>query len=229
RNNDKTEVYPANAIFDNTITVAASSSTDAKASFSNYGKANVHVAAPGVSILSTIPKDGYMEMSGTSMATPLVAGLVALLKAQDPNLTGAQIRALIQTTGAKVAIETACNCRVDAFNAVDHLLSKKPWLVPAAGTFPAGTTVALSNVNMQGKIQYTSSNPDIMTVDEAGVVTMVKVGSGRISAVDEKGRQAGTLDFVVGKGAGSVEECPYSETVCRWTCRLFPSRPYCKK
>ncbi|MBX3040747.1 MAG: S8 family serine peptidase [Bdellovibrionaceae bacterium] len=229
RNNDKTEVYPANATFENTIAVAASTQTDAKASFSNYGKANVHVAAPGVGILSTIPKDGYMEMSGTSMATPLVAGLVALLKAQDPNLTGAQIRALIQTTGAKAAIETACACRVDAFNAVDHLLSKKPWMVPAAGTFDAGSTVALANMNLRGKVQYSSSNPEIMTVDDAGVVTMVKMGTGRILATDEAGQQVSTLDFIVGKGAGSVEECPYSESVCRWTCRLFPSRPYCKK
>ncbi len=67
---------------------------DSKASFSNYAATRVHIAAPGVNILSTY-KDSdtsYALMSGTSMATPVTAGAAALLFAAKPNATMAEVR-----------------------------------------------------------------------------------------------------------------------------------------
>lgn len=61
----------------NMVGVAASDSADKKASFTNYGALGVHVAAPGDGIISTVPGGGWQSMSGTSMATPLVAGVLA--------------------------------------------------------------------------------------------------------------------------------------------------------
>lgn len=93
---DKEKSYPASLTDGNLLVVAASTSTDALASFSNYGKSNVDVAAPGQGILSTDLGGRYKILSGTSMATPMVSGLAALLRAKNSNATYAQIRSAIR-------------------------------------------------------------------------------------------------------------------------------------
>jgi subtilisin family serine protease len=86
--------YPA--AHRNAIAVAATDATDKRAGFSTFGDF-VDIAAPGVSVLSTLMSGGYGGMSGTSMATPHVAGLAALIFSLNPQLTNAQVRELIET------------------------------------------------------------------------------------------------------------------------------------
>jgi len=76
--NDVTPFYPASYAVENVISVLATTSTDARASFSNYGANSVHLGAPGNGIISTV-RTGYGSASGTSMATPHVAGAAALV------------------------------------------------------------------------------------------------------------------------------------------------------
>ena len=76
----------------NVVSVAALDNGDLLASFSNFGKKSVHVAAPGKAIVSTWLKGSYREASGTSMATPHVAGLAALIIANEPDITMAELR-----------------------------------------------------------------------------------------------------------------------------------------
>jgi thermitase len=80
----------------NLVVVAASDSTGAMASFSNYGTNFVDVAAPGDNIISTIPGGGWMSMSGTSMATPIVSGSIA--RALSAKMTMQDAIARLKTT-----------------------------------------------------------------------------------------------------------------------------------
>ena len=71
------------------------------ANFSNYGKAQVDVFAPGVDIYSTVP-GGYKKESGTSMASPVVAGLAALLMSYYPNLTATDVKRIILESATRM-------------------------------------------------------------------------------------------------------------------------------
>jgi len=102
-NNDASPSYPASYTSEAIISVAATDRNDRLASFSNFGTTSVDVAAPGVGILSTTPNGSYASFSGTSMATPHVAGTVALLAAARPEATAAQIRAAILGSARPVA------------------------------------------------------------------------------------------------------------------------------
>ncbi len=75
------------------------------ASFSNYGKDRVDVFAPGVDILSTIPGNKFERDQGTSMASPVVAGLAALIMSYYPNLTAADVRRIILDSATRYATQ----------------------------------------------------------------------------------------------------------------------------
>jgi subtilisin family serine protease len=98
-NNDATPFYPAGYSLPNVISVAATTRTDSLASFSNFGRQTVDLGAPGEAILSTTPNNTYSFFSGTSMATPHVTGVAALLKAQDPSRDWRAIKNLILAGG----------------------------------------------------------------------------------------------------------------------------------
>lgn len=239
KSNDKTEVYPANAGFPNTISVAASGPNDEKPSWSNYGRRTVHLAAPGLDIMSTLPANKYGKLSGTSMATPLVSGLVAFLLSQDSTLTGAQVRALLQTTGVKASIETACNCRVDAFEAVDTLLAKKMFVTPAAGTIAVGETLQFSGTNGQAPFKFALDNGSVGSISATGLFTASAKGETTVSVTDANGQVAKSLTVYVGDtgGGGSNPgdpgmpgECPLGDPmICELICQFQPDLPWCNK
>ena len=89
---DATLNYPA--AYAEVVSVAATDHNDARASFSN-ANSDVEIAAPGVSVLSTIPAGQYARLSGTSMATPHASGVAAVIWARNPGATAQQVRNLL--------------------------------------------------------------------------------------------------------------------------------------
>ncbi|MFN8846964.1 MAG: S8 family serine peptidase [Bdellovibrionales bacterium] len=99
--NDKLPAFPANVRIDNSITVAATQGFKKLADFSNVGLTTVDIAAPGVSIPSSVPSldnKKILPMSGTSMAAPYIAGVAARVKTVNPKLTPLQIKQILMGT-----------------------------------------------------------------------------------------------------------------------------------
>jgi subtilisin family serine protease len=88
----------------NVVVVASVDPTSQKSPFSNFGENKINLAAPGQAVYSTVPGGGYKILEGTSMASPHVAGVAALLRSVNPNLTAAQVRARL----AQQANDLAC-------------------------------------------------------------------------------------------------------------------------
>ncbi len=120
-NTDRVPEYPAGYNLGNLISVAALSRSDDLASFSNYGAKSVHIAAPGVDILSTWLNNDYETHSGTSMATPMVAGVAALVLSRRSRLRVDELRLLLLESVDKVPVlhgKTLTGGRINSARAV---------------------------------------------------------------------------------------------------------------
>jgi len=129
-NNDSFPHYPSSYDLPNIIAVASTDRNDRLSGFSSYGATTVHVAAPGSDIYSTIPGGGYGFKSGTSMATPHVVGLVALIKSQFPEHSYLQVKDRLLSTSARLPQldDSVIHGRIDAFSAleIDEIPPSKP-------------------------------------------------------------------------------------------------------
>ena len=141
-NQDAATFAPASC--DNVLTVASTTVQGARSSFSNYGAA-VDIAAPGSSVLNTINlgttvagESGYAYMSGTSMATPNVAGVAALVWSLQPSLSLADLRSRLTSTSIAFASSPGCTtCGSGIVSASGAVAASVSALVPGA---PTGVT-----------------------------------------------------------------------------------------
>jgi subtilisin family serine protease len=175
RDTDAYPHYPSSYNSTNIISVAATDKNDNLASFSNYGETSVDVAAPGVSIYSTIPesKGSYGSKSGTSMATPHVAGLAALVKAAHPSYTTDQIKsAIIYGVDAQGGLNGKCASggRVNAYQAVQGIV------LPA----PVISTITPSSAPNSGPITITGLTGT--NFQNGAIVNLTRVGKSNITA-----------------------------------------------
>jgi len=173
------------------ITVAAFDSSDKPASFSNY-EAAVDVAAPGVNIVSTIPGGGTASKSGTSMASPHVAGAVALLLCDNPSLSPASVEALIRQNVDPI---TAAGSHYYGSGILDigkaagvvapQFILATPGSITEnvySGSKQKQRTIQYYNngviTDVTSQATYLSNNPAVATVASSGLVTVSAVGQG---------------------------------------------------
>ena len=210
-NNDATPVYPGNYDLPNIISVAATDQNDHIASFSNFGPATVHVAAPGVSILSTVPSSlrfpfcgpspfaGYEYCDGTSMAAPHVTGLAGLVASYYAGLTPSQLRAMIMRyvdTLPKLQGNVKSGGRINAYKTVSALLAPSKLSANAQSS----TGIALTwNDNATGedgyKIERAAPGGDFNEVAETGpqVATFTDSGLNPVTAYTYRVRAFNTI------------------------------------
>jgi large repetitive protein len=180
-NNDTTPFYPASYTLDNVISVASIDRTDVRSNFSNYGLTSVDLGAPGSSIFSTYPGSAYATMSGTSMATPHVAGAVALLWGYVPNWTYLQVRSSILGT---VRVTAAMN----GVTATGGVLNVRNALVSAQGsgnTAPVTTITAPVNglsVTQGTSVTFTGTASDTQDGNITGSLTWTSSINGAIGS-----------------------------------------------
>ncbi len=148
--NDVSPQYPANYSCSNVISVAAISSNGQLASFSCYGATTVDLAAPGDSIYSTVPGNRYASYSGTSMATPHVAGVAALAFALAPDASVAEVRdAILGGTEPSAALsgKMVTGGALNAYNTL-QLLDAQPPQGPVIGSLSVSPNPATLGANV---------------------------------------------------------------------------------
>ncbi len=156
--------YPA--AYPGVVAVGAIDSSDAKASFSQTGS-HISLVAPGVGILSTYLAGGTTTMSGTSMATPHVAGVAALIKAVKPSASGAEIADILRTT-ARPLPETPGGAVPN--NSYGHgCLDARAALVKARGP------VINPTITIRLRTPIIACPPRSLRINECGLITRIPV------------------------------------------------------
>jgi len=191
--------FPAN--LDTVVAVAATDANDNIADFSNAGP-GIELSAPGNDILSTLTGNNYGTMSGTSMATPYVAGVAALIKSANPSMTGEQLRERLAATcddiGNAGYDELYGHGRINAFRALGGE-GGAPAPAPTPGNPTNGDDQFEDNDTMEASALITNGSYDLMGADEDWFVLETNAGF----SVTVEGNQ-GDLDLVVLDGNGEL-------------------------
>ncbi len=192
-NNDSIPHYPSSYELPNVIAVAATDHNDALAWFSCYGPESVDLAAPGVSILSTVPGNGYSSFNGTSMATPHVSGVVGLLNASLPEITHLEIKQrILNSVDPKPGLTgmMVTGGRLNAYSALT--ITPEPQIVydshsvddgpEGNGAADPGETVDVIVTLGNSWVDATNVNADLISADPYVTVTSAVASFGDIPA-----------------------------------------------
>jgi subtilisin family serine protease len=212
-NTDVNPNYPSNLGLNNVVSVAATDQNGNLASFSNYGATTVDLAAPGVGIYSTLPGNTYGYMSGTSMATPHVTGVMALVWSEHPTWNYTQVINQVLDTVTKessLSGKVATGGILNAAAAVGatstavpvQVLSVQP-ILSSNGTL-TGVTIAFNspmNVSTINSGSVTLTGPNGAIYSPTGAVAVAGTNNQTIQVSFGSQTTAGTYTVTVGSGA----------------------------
>lgn len=203
-------VYPACFQFENMITVGAIDSSNNITNFSNTSPTYVHLGAPGENILSTIPYNEYTEFDGTSMATPYVTGVVALLASKYSTDSAILLKNKILANVDNISsMENAfmSGGKLNAYKALTGSSTLPPaavknvFLNQSELTLQKGETkqliATIQPMNASNKnVTWISDNPQIASVSN-GLVIGNSGGRTNISVITEDGNKKATCEVLV--------------------------------
>ena len=218
-NNDLIPNYPSGYGCLNIISVAASDYNDTLAYFSQYGYNSVDVTAPGVDIWSAKWGDAYQYLSGTSMATPHVAGLAGLISANNPSLSYLDVKEKIfRTVDPKVYLEDviASGGRINAYNALTAPIPPGPFIYSLSpGIASYGDEIIIEGTHFgesqgAGYVKFFNNiTAPITTWSDNQIGTTVPDGcqSGPVTVTDDGGLESnGKILTLTGSISGSVTD-----------------------
>ena len=225
-NIDTSPSYPASYNLANVVAVVSTTSTDARSSFSNYGVNTTDIAAPGSSIYSTVPGGGYGTKSGTSMASPHVAGAIALYWDAVPGATATEVINRLKSTGDTVSGLTTVVPGGKRLNVGALLANLNP---PPDTISPVVTAAAWTGTTSLSSVRFTFSEAisaaSFTLADVAGftgpngAITPTAVTAVNATTFDvtfPTQTAAGTYTMVIGPNitdtAGNAMSGPYTAT-----------------
>ncbi|GAA3373770.1 hypothetical protein GCM10017750_04460 [Streptomyces racemochromogenes] len=200
------------------VTVAANGTGTTKASFSNFGQGVIDVAAPGQDVYSTLPGGKYGSKSGTSMATPHVVGVAALMASANPALSPAQIRDRLATQANDIPCPSDNRCTGTAANnaffgegQVDALKAVGGSTPPAGKYFENTADFAIGdNTTVESPITVTGVTGNAPATLKVGVnIAHTYIGDLKVDLVAPDG----TVYTVHNRAGGSTDNINQTYTV----------------
>jgi len=192
-NTDNSISYPAGYNVDNIISVGASDASDNQAWFSNYGCNSVDVFAPGESILSTMPGDGYDSLSGTSMATPHVTGIAAMAWANSPGKNWRSIKSAVMNSvdqPASMSRLSVSQGRANLHKALKAGAMTEPtiWKISPSSAIP-GDIITITGHNFgtaSGKVDFNGTSLAVQSWSNTVIrakLTTSSLGAGTLKVI----------------------------------------------
>ncbi|WP_454861541.1 S8 family serine peptidase [Peribacillus frigoritolerans] len=207
-------VYPA--AFSHVISVAATNSSDKRPSYSNY-HSTVDIAAPGDDILSTLPNGKYGWMSGTSMATPMVAGVAALIWSHEPKLNKTEVEYRLYDSAVDLGTKGKDiyygNGRVNAKKALEMKTLTKPSV----------TAISDKDTKINGKIPSDFKTGTVSIYSDKKQLATVKINGEKTFTATIAKQTAGTTIFTRLIDKSGNKSIPVSFKVADKTAPARPS------
>ncbi len=219
-NCDHNPHYPSSYSLPNIISVASIASDGSLSEFSNYGNSSVDIAAPGSDILSCWigSSNAYNTISGTSMATPHVSGVAALIWAVNPGFTWQEVRdAILNNAVPNPALtgKVATGGELNAFASFPVVIPTSDYYVsgePDTGPYlPSNKVYRINNYTGSSQLWNVTANeawliaPGAVTVPAYGSVEVVVSVDQAVAATLAEGKYSDNISFVnIGTGAGNT-------------------------